>query len=387
MTGSPPAPVAAAGRATALPAHGLPATGLLAALMLPGLMLTGCASAPPTRPLLQVRSEPVRLASFSERVDTVATLEASEEVNLAAQAGGRILRLLVRQGQAVRRGQLLLELDQTQARAEVARLEAETETHRLNYRRFEYLVGQGAASAFQRDEYRQRYLSSRQELIARRADLAFRDLRAPIDGTVADLSVKVGDVIAPGDPFTRIVRNTGLQARLELPAVLAPRLRPGLVVQLLDPLGDRPLIEGRLRSLDPQVAPGSQLLLAKADLGGAGASAAGAGLRDGQRLRARLLLPGGTRPALPFAAVTRLSGQTFVFVVGDRAALARNPGRSDPAALRGLPAAAPLALQTPVRLGALQDGRYPVLSGVEEGSRVITSQLVNLSHGMPVTLR
>jgi len=352
------------------------------AVALGALLLLGCTPPPPPRPPLTVRSEPVRSASFQERVDTVATLEASEEVNLAAQAGGRIQRLLVRQGESVRRGQLLLVLDQAQARAEVARLAAETETNRLNARRYDYLVTQGAASAFQRDEFRQRYLSSRQELIARRADLAFRDLRAPIDGTVADLSVKAGDVIQPGDAFTRIVRNDRLQARLELPAVLAPRLRPGLAVDLLDPATGRPLLQGRLRSLDPQVSAGSQLLLARADL-----PSASGGLRDGQRLRARVVLASSNRAAVPFAAVTRLSGQSFVFVVGDRAALARNPGRADLEALRRLPADAPLALQTPVRLGPLDDGRYPVLSGVEAGSRVITSQLINLRHGLPVTLR
>lgn len=352
------------------------------AVALGALLLLGCTPPPPPRPPLTVRSEPVRSASFQERVDTVATLEASEEVNLAAQAGGRIQRLLVRQGESVRRGQLLLVLDQAQARAEVARLAAETETNRLNARRYDYLVTQGAASAFQRDEFRQRYLSSRQDLIARQADLAFRDLRAPIDGTVADLSVKAGDVIQPGDSFTRIVRNDRLQARLELPAVLAPRLRPGLAVELLDPATGRPLLQGRLRSLDPQVSAGSQLLLARADL----PSATG-GLRDGQRLRARVVLASRNRAAVPFAAVTRLSGQSFVFVVGDRAALARNPGRADLEALSRLPADAPLALQTPVRLGPLDDGRYPVLSGVEAGSRVITSQLINLRHGLPVTLR
>ena len=128
-------------------------------------------------------------------MDTVSTLEALEEVNLAAQASGRIQALLVRQGDAVNQGQLLMVLDQTQARAEVARLQAETETKRLNFLRYDYLVKQGAASAIQRDQFRQDYISSRMNLVARAADLGFRDLRAPIAGIVGDVQVKVGDVI------------------------------------------------------------------------------------------------------------------------------------------------------------------------------------------------
>ena len=123
---------------------------LLAPLILPLLVgLTACGSptaAPPARQL-PVAVEPVAPARFSEHVDTVSTLEALEEVQLAAQADGRIERLLVRQGDAVRAGQLLLVLDQTQIRADVARLAAQVESDRLNFQRFEFLVRKGAASA------------------------------------------------------------------------------------------------------------------------------------------------------------------------------------------------------------------------------------------------
>jgi pyruvate/2-oxoglutarate dehydrogenase complex dihydrolipoamide acyltransferase (E2) component len=54
-------------------------------------------------------------------VDTVSTLEALGEVQLAAQASGRIQTLVVRQGDQVRQGQLLMVLDQAQAQADVAR--------------------------------------------------------------------------------------------------------------------------------------------------------------------------------------------------------------------------------------------------------------------------
>ncbi|MEB3170239.1 MAG: biotin/lipoyl-binding protein, partial [Synechococcaceae cyanobacterium] len=62
-------------------------------------------AAPPARPL-PVAVEAAAPARFTDHVDTVSTLEALEEVQLAAQAGGRIERLLVRQGDAVRAGQL-----------------------------------------------------------------------------------------------------------------------------------------------------------------------------------------------------------------------------------------------------------------------------------------
>ena len=100
-------------------------------------LLTACQGGAegPTRPPLAVQVEETRVTRFTDAVDTVSTLEAVEEVALAAQANGRIQQLLVRQGDPVRQGQLLMMLDQTQAQAEVARLKAETETKRLNFQR------------------------------------------------------------------------------------------------------------------------------------------------------------------------------------------------------------------------------------------------------------
>ena len=90
------------------------------ALMLP---LAACTRGGPPQGMgrgpLPVQTQPVTSARFSDSVDTVSTLEALDEVALAAQAGGRIQQLLIRQGDQVSPGQLLLVLDQTQARAEV----------------------------------------------------------------------------------------------------------------------------------------------------------------------------------------------------------------------------------------------------------------------------
>jgi len=159
-------------------------------------LLTACQRTPepPSRPPLAVQAQEVQVSRFADVVDTVSTLEALGEVQLAAQTSGRIQTLVVRQGDQVRQGQLLMVLDQTQAQADVARLRAETETKRLNFKRYDYLVKQGAASAIQRDQFRQDYISSRMNLVARIADLGFRDLRAPISGTVGDVQAKVGDV-------------------------------------------------------------------------------------------------------------------------------------------------------------------------------------------------
>jgi RND family efflux transporter MFP subunit len=351
-----------------------------AAALFGATLLGACQAEPPAaRPPLSVSAEAATLAPFTDNVDTVSTLEALEEVRLAAQAGGRIKRLLVGQGDKVASGQLLLVLDQAQIRADVARLEAEVQTNKLNFERYEYLVRQGAASAFQRDSFRQNYISSQQNLVSRRADLAFRDLVAPTGGTVGDVKVKVGDVIKEGDPFTTIIRNDRLTARVDVPAVFSNRLRLGQTVILMDPATNKPMAQSVIRSLDPGVVAGTQSLLAKAEF----ANPSGV-LRTGLRTRTRLVLDSRQELSVPFAAVTQISGQSFVYAVGSLADLERRPGRTDLAVARKLPAGTSFALQTPVQLGPLQNNRYPVLKGLQAGARVITTNLINLRNGAPV---
>ena len=349
--------------------------------LMPLLGLLGC-QAQPSRsvpPLTRVRTQAVQQQSFVESYTSVATLEAVEEVNLASQAGGRIKRLLMRQGDRVRAGQLLMVLDQAQDQAEVARLRAEVETNRLNDHRYDYLVREGAESAIRRDAFHQQYIASRQALIAKEADLQFRDLRAPIDGIVADLQVKVGDVITAGAPFTRIIRNDRLVARLEVPAVYGERLRLGQLVTLMDPASGRPLARGEIRSLDPGVATGSQALLAKAEF----ANPQGL-LRHGLRTQVRLEFSQRDLPAVPFTAVTRMAGQSFVFVLGRAAELPPSSGSAGISPKRRLRSDTLVALQRPVKLGSLQNKYYPVLSGLAVGDRLIISGLINLSNGKPV---
>ena len=167
------------------------------------------------RPLPEVQKAPVEEASFTDNVDTVSTLEAGELVQLAAQASGRVLELKISQGDRVTSGQLLLSLDQTQAQAKLAGLKAKEQKDLLELKRYEFLVPLGAAEASERDQRRAIYIASREEVKAQEATLAYSNLRSPIAGTVADVSVQVGDVLSQGDPFTKLIRNNTLEARVQ----------------------------------------------------------------------------------------------------------------------------------------------------------------------------
>ena len=355
----------------------LPAVALCATAL-----LTGCSPSSPeaVRPL-PVDAIAVRSSSFRQEVVTISTLDALEAVQLAAQAGGRIQELRLRQGDRVRSGQLLVVLDQAQLQAEVLSLRSAQAKDRLNYQRFAYLARVGAASALQRDELRQAYIETSANLKARQADLAFRDLRSPIAGVIGDVTVKLGDVIRAGDPFTTVIRNGELTARIDVPAHLRNRLRPGQTVILEDPGSSQPLVRGVVDSIDPSVNVGNQVLLVKAAYDNRNGN-----LRNGLRVRTRLVLDSSTQLSVPVGSVIQSSGQSYVYRLGTLQELERDPGQAPLQRLRQLPPTSRFALQTRLQLGPLQDGHYPVLSGLDANAQVISSNLLSLRHGLPVQL-
>ena len=338
------------------------------------ITVSSCKSEAPKPPPPKVQAVSTQLAEFTDGVDTVSTLEASNLVELAAQSGGRIEELKISQGDEVAPGQLLVVLDQVEKKAKADNAKA-------NYERFAYLAETGAASQKDLDRYRTQYISAK-------AELDYSNLTSPSAGTVADVKVKVGDVIRQGEVFTSLVQNNELEARVEVPAVYSNRLALGQPVLLSAPGSENVIATGKVDSIDPRVNKKTQGLLVKAVFPNEDGK-----LRDGQRLRTRVQIKVQQELSVPFAAVTQTSGQSFVFRLGTFEELKENPGKADLETLEKgikagkLPADAQFALQTPVTVGELENQLYPITKGLEANQKVATTNLLNLKHGMPVQVQ
>ena len=338
------------------------------------ITVSSCKSEAPKPPPPKVQAVSTQLAEFTEGIDTVSTLEANNLVELAAQSGGRILELKIRQGDEVMPGQLLVVLDQVEKKAKADNAKA-------NYERYVYLTEMGAASQRELDRYRTQY-------IAAQAELDYSNLTSPSAGIVADVNVNEGDVIRQGQVFTSLVQNNELEARVEVPAVFSTRLALGQPVLLSAPGSEDVIATGQVGSIDPRINKQTQGLLVKAVFPNTDGQ-----LKDGQRLRTRVQIKAEQQLAVPFAAVTQTSGQSFVFRLGSFEELKENPGKADLEKLEKgikagkLPADAKFALQTPVTVGELENQLYPITKGLEANQMVATTNLLNLKHGMPVQVQ
>ncbi|HEY9660074.1 MAG TPA: efflux RND transporter periplasmic adaptor subunit, partial [Allocoleopsis sp.] len=187
---------------------------------------------------------------------------------------------------------------------------------------------------------------------------------APIAGVVGNVPVKVGDYVTTDDTLTNIIQNQTLDLSISVPIERASQLRVGLPVELMDANG-KSLITGRVSFVSPEVNTTEQSILAKASFPNNG------NLKDGQFVRARLVWQREPGILVPTAAITRIAGQTFVYVA--------EPGAADAS---GQPQQ--VAKQRLVQLGEIQGNSYQVISGLKPGEKVVTSGVLNLSDGAPI---
>lgn len=348
---------------------------LLAALF--ALTLAGCADKAPEQ-----KSTPPTLITVTQAVaqpfeiveTTLGTLEAVQDPRVAAEVAGRVVRVAVRPGQAVRQGELLAEIDPADAaqqhraeRAEVARLEALlAQQERLVVRQRELLERNFISRNALDDALAQRdALAGQLDAARARAALAEANLKktrivAPFDGIIEEQIVARGDYLKLGDPAFRLVSNAQLRARLPFPESAAPRLKPGQKVRLASPLQPGRIIEGVVDEIRPALTETSRALDVIVRIDNADAA-----LRSGGSLDAAIVL--GVRPAavmVPEQSVVLRPAGRVVYVVAD--------GK---------------ARQRVVEVGGKAAGMVEILGGVAGGETVALDGAGFLSDGAAVELR
>lgn len=184
-------------------------------------------------------------------------LEAEAEVEVLAEAARQVRQLLVEEGDEVRRGQLLLRLQDDEQQTAVEKVESELRKVRREYDRQQRLFEQGFLSEedFSNATYQIEQLEL--SLDEARRELSYTEVRAPIAGTVTARLVNLGDHVTPNQPLFHLVDFDSIVARVFVPEKELPRLRPGQETRLSAPsLGEEAYV-GTIERISPVVDPQS----------------------------------------------------------------------------------------------------------------------------------
>lgn len=332
---------------------------------------TAQAGPPPAGVTLQtLQSRPIEQAS-----EYIATLRSLRSSTIQPEVSGSITRILVKAGDRVKAGTPIAQIDPDMQQAVVlsteasrSGVEADVTYWRQQVKRLGSLVEAGAISRQEFEQAQNSLKAAEAKLSAleaqvgeERVQLRYYRVVAPQSGIVGDITVRQGDRVTPATLITTIDEAGSLEAYIEVPLDRAPDLRTGLLVQLLDRDG-KVLTTNPISFIAPRVDEGTQSVLVKAAL-----SQAPPQLRVQQFVRARVVWSTAQGLTVPVVAVSRISGQYFVFV-------AETQGN-------GL-----VARQRAIQVGETMADDYVVLGGLAAGDRVVVSGIQKLGDGAPITV-
>ena len=370
-----------------------PRATLVLTTAISAVLLAGCGGKPETRPPLLVQVESVGDALFTPGIEVVSQLESTTNVALRPEVDGRVVKILAVQGQQVKAGQHILVLDNVQQSANFNASKAQARRDHINAERYIFLNQQGAVSALQRDYYVTEAIKSADQAKADKATLGYKYVTAPINGEIGDLdTVKLGDYVRQGQAITGIVDNSTLWTLMDVPATQASSVKLGQTV-LLKTQGNPPLKgTGKVVFISPYFGVSGDksspnTVLVKAEFPNLTGK-----LKTGQYVRNRIVTSSTKQLSVPVQAVMMQAQQPFVYrIVPLSAAMAKIKASTQiPEAtkqkLEQLPGTTPIVVQTMVQLGQLQNNRYPLISGLAAGDRIVTSNTALLRSGMPVKI-
>jgi membrane fusion protein, multidrug efflux system len=313
-------------------------------------------------PLKQVQLTVAQRQLLPHEITYQSTVTAIHEIPMSPEIDGRIVAMPMREGQIVKGGTLLYVLDQLPLESQAKADQAVAENARLNALRFVGANFSGAVSNKESADYVARAKQTQEIFRSKKALLAYKYVRAPIDGQLGAINNKLGDYVTAGTAVTKLVDNRRLWISIDIPAAMAHRLKLGQRVRVKAP--GLPPSQGLalVTFIAPELDVQRQTLLVRATIDNPSGV-----LRHNQRVEASLELATGTQTTIPATATQVQAGQSFVFV-----AQPQGQGRYR-------------LEQQPVRLGLPQSGRFPVLSGLKEGEMVVIGNLAELNNGATVT--
>ncbi len=301
-----------------------------------------------------VESTLVRAQPLAEDVNAVGSLRSRQGTLVRSEVGGRVMQINFRDGQRVRRGQLLVQLDDKLQQAQLQQAQAELGIAQTNHRRNVDLAGRGFISPRGVDESAAAEKVAHAKLDLARATAARMRVLAPFDGVAGLRNISLGDYLKEGDNIVNLEDMTAMFVDFRLPERLQSRVRPGQTARVqVDALPDR-AFAAHVQAVDPQIDANGRSLNVRGCIDNRAQQ-----LRPGMFARVETEL-GAPRDALmvPEEAIVSQGGSLSVL------RLVRAEGGDKPVYT---------TQRVAVTTGQRLPGQVEVVTGLAAGDRVVTA--------------
>jgi len=307
---------------------------------------------PPTVEVAAVESGPV-----ARTVEAVGTLRANESVTIQPEIAGRIVAIGFDEGQQVKKGAMLIALDDSIYQAEVSEKSANRRLAELAFNRTDLLVQKKAAPVELRDRALAQLQAEDAGLELARARLAKARILAAFDGSIGLRSVSVGDFVDVGKPLVSLVDIDPLKVDFRVGEIYLPDVVAGQTISVNVDAFPGQVFTGEVFAIEPQVDVNGRAVVIRARLPNPDNK-----LRPGLFSRVSLIVDDQAQALLvPESAIVPQGDQHFVFrVIDGHVAL------------------------TEIQIGKRKDTRVEVRSGLKLGDVVVSAGQLKIRDGMAV---
>ena len=295
--------------------------------------------------------------SWPKSVTSVGSLRSDESVIVRAEQSGRITALNFKEGQAVRAGQLLVQLDDSLARAELEQAKANQKLGKAKFDRAVELQQKNFISGQARDEAENVMRVADAAVALAEAKLTKLFIKSPFSGTAGLRSASVGDYVKDGQDIVNLEKTDPIKVDFKVPEIFQSKIRVGQSLSVvLDALPGK-TFSGVVYALNPQLDPAGRALVLRAQM----PNRAGE-FKPGMFARVRLTIADiGEAIVVPEQAVAMQGEDQVMYKVVD--------GR---------------ALRTKVEVGQRRDGKAEIVEGIGAGDTIVVAGWQKLRDGAAV---
>lgn len=295
--------------------------------------------------------------NWQKSVTAIGSLRSDESVIVRAEQSGRITALNFNEGQPVRKGQVLVQLDDSVARAELEQARANQKLGKAKFDRAAELKERNFISGQAKDEAENVMRVADATVSLAEAKLTKLTIKAPFAGTIGLRTASTGDYVKDGQDIVNLEKTDPIKVDFKVPEIFQSKISVGQALSVaLDALPGKPFT-GKVYAVNPQLDTAGRAVVLRAQMD----NRSGA-LKPGMFARVRLTLSDTAETVVvPEQSVAMQGEDQIMFKVVD--------GR---------------AMRTKVEVGQRRDGKVEIVDGVSGGDTIVVAGWQRLRDGVAV---
>lgn len=302
---------------------------------------------------------------FDDSVESLGTLRANEFVTVSVNVTETITAIHFDDGQAVSKGQVLVEMTSEEEHALLKEAQSNTAEAKRQLKRVRELVKTNTASESTLDTRQRDYDAAKARLVATQSRLRDRIIVAPFDGVVGLRNVSVGALVQPGDVITTLTDNSVMKLDFNVPSKYLTAIHVGSPIKAVTSAFVNAEFSGTVRSIDNVIDPITRAIKVRAIIPNPEGI-----LKPGLLMHVEILANQRESIVIPEEAIIPSGENSFVFVL--------NSGKDGD-------------FQTvekrQITTARRRYGEVEVLAGISVGEQVVTHGADKVSPGARVEIK